>query len=955
MKNAVEIKTGHPAEHGKLFQVIFEQAGVGVALFSTASGKFLKINKKYCDIVGYSEEEMLNTDFQSITYPEDLKSDFEIIELLKSGKIREFSKEKRYIHKNGDIVWVNITVSPMWDFGEKPDYHITVVQDITQRKANEKQIKLHEEHIKNLLDLHRMRGATEKELIDFTLESGLNILKSKIAFIGLISEDETHMINFGRSKEVMNECAISQIPVQYLIAKAGLWGEIVRQRRHIIENDYETSSLYKKGYPQGHVPIKRFLGVPIFSGNRIVAVAAFANKLSEYTESDASSLTSLLNEMWDILEHRRAENAILIGKKYFKSVFDSMNDAFFIHDGNTGQILDVNQRMCQMYGYTHDEALRLSIEDISAGIEPYTQKYALEKLEKAKSGQPHVFEWLAKDKTGRTFWIEVNTRYDLIAEEGRFFVTVHDITERKQAEDTLKEAILKARSEKNKSEAIISALGDGLIIQDKDYKIIYQNKIQTEIFGEHNGEFCYKVYEGRETICEDCPVERTFSDGKIHRSERAVKIGSGISYFELISSPLRDPDGNIIAGIKIVRDMTEKRQVEEEMRSTKDRLQFLLSASPAIIYTLNTSGDFGATYLSENVTKLLGYRSSDFTENLSFWQDRIHPDDKERVISNLESIFESGQQIIEYRFLDKDGVYRWMRDELTLIRDENGMPREIAGYWIDITKSKHAQEERMQLLAKEQSARAEAEAAKKLEKLKSMFIASTSHELRTPLNSIIGFTGVLLQGWSGELNQEQKEYLEMINSSSKHLLELIIDILDISKIESGSIDLKVSVFDLREVVDEAITTLGENIKEKGLEMIIEVKNIYMKTDRMRLLQCIMNLIGNSVKYTEKGNIKISAKNIENKVDISVTDTGIGIKTQDIPRLFTPFVRLESPLTPKTSGTGLGLYLTKKLARDVLGGEIYVKSKFGKGSTFTIQIPVEVETTGQRIFRVDKKA
>jgi len=295
-----------------------------------------------------------------------------------------------------------------------------------------------------------------------------------------------------------------------------------------------------------------------------------------------------------------------------------------------------------------------------------------------------------------------------------------------------------------------------------------------------------------------------------------------------------------------------------------------------------------------------------------------------------------------------------MRDELTLIRDENGKPREIAGYWIDITKSKQAQEERMQLLAKEHAARAEAEAARKLDRMKSMFIASTSHELRTPLNSIIGFTGVLLQGWSGELNQEQKEYLEMINSSSKHLLELIIDILDISKIESGSIDMKVSVFDLREVVDEAITTMGENIKEKGLEVSIEVENIYMKTDRMRLLQCIMNLIGNSVKYTEKGSIKISAKIIENKVDISVTDTGIGIKTQDIPRLFAPFVRLESPLTPKTSGTGLGLYLTKKLARDVLGGEIYVKSKYGKGSTFTIQIPVDVETTGQRIFRVDKK-
>jgi PAS domain S-box-containing protein len=507
---------------------------------------------------------------------------------------------------------------------------------------------------------------------------------------------------------------------------------------------------------------------------------------------------------------------------------------------------------------------------------------------------------------------------------------------------------LEAQNEKNKSEAIISALGDGIIIQDKDYNIVYQNKIQTEIYGEHDGELCYKVYEGRDTICEDCPVERTFRDGKIHRSERAVHIGSGISYFELISSPLRDPEGNIIAGVKIIRDMTEKRQAEEEVRSTKDRLQFLLDSSLAVIYACKAFGDFGATYISENVTKLLGYMSSDFTENPLFWQDRIHPDDKERVISNLESIFESEHQILEYRFLNKDGIYMWMRDELTLIRDENGKPREIAGYWLDITQHKRAEEERMHLMAKEQSARAEAEAAKKLEKLKSIFIASTSHELRTPLNSIIGFTGVLLQGWSGELNKEQKEHLEMINSSSKHLLELIIDILDISKIESGSIDLKVSVFDLRGVVDEAIKSLRASIKEKGLDISIEMEEISMRSDRTRLLQCIMNLVGNSVKYTEKGSIKISAKITENKVDISVTDTGIGIKNQDIPRLFVPFVRIESPLILKTSGTGLGLYLTNKLARDVLGGEIHVISKYGKGSTFTIQIPLEVEKTGKII-------
>jgi signal transduction histidine kinase len=226
--------------------------------------------------------------------------------------------------------------------------------------------------------------------------------------------------------------------------------------------------------------------------------------------------------------------------------------------------------------------------------------------------------------------------------------------------------------------------------------------------------------------------------------------------------------------------------------------------------------------------------------------------------------------------------------------------------------------------------------------MKSMFIASTSHELRTPLNAIIGFSSLVLAGLSGELNPEQKMQIGIVHSSAKHLLALISDVIDLSKIEAGKIDVNISQFDLREIVDEVVTTLDSSIKEKRLNVRVEVENIPMRTDRMRLFQCLLNIIGNAVKYTENGSIKVSAKKRDNNVDISITDTGIGIKTEDIPRLFEPFVRLESPLTLKTSGTGLGLYLTKKLAKDFLRGDIDVKSEPGKGSTFILKIPGEIQ-------------
>jgi signal transduction histidine kinase len=184
---------------------------------------------------------------------------------------------------------------------------IRTIHYAIERKRAEEETRLHENRLKNLLDLHRMGDATEKEIFDFTLEAGLRTVPSEFAFVGIISADEAVMIIHAWSRGAMGQCAITEKPIHFPIAEAGLWGEIVRQRRPIIVNDYNTSAEFKKGYPEGHVPIKRFLGIPIFSADRIVAVAAVANKVSEYTESDVSSLTSLLHEMWNLIDRKRAE------------------------------------------------------------------------------------------------------------------------------------------------------------------------------------------------------------------------------------------------------------------------------------------------------------------------------------------------------------------------------------------------------------------------------------------------------------------------------------------------------------------------------------------------------------------------------------------------------------------------------------------------------------------------
>jgi len=232
---------------------------------------------------------------------------------------------------------------------------------------------------------------------------------------------------------------------------------------------------------------------------------------------------------------------------------------------------------------------------------------------------------------------------------------------------------------------------------------------------------------------------------------------------------------------------------------------------------------------------------------------------------------------------------------------------------------------------------------KELDQLKSMFIASMSHELRTPLNSIIGFTGMTLQGLSGELNDEQKDNLARAYKSAKHLLALISDVIDISKIEAGRVESFREKVSLKEIVEEAVASVEPQMKEKGLALELDIlADVQLTTDRKRLLQCLLNFLSNAVKFTEAGKVAVTSRELDGCVEVAVSDTGIGISEKDLPKLFEAFERLDSHLRVKAGGTGLGLYLTKKLVTDILHGDVSVQSREGEGSTFSLRVPIDTE-------------
>ncbi len=344
----------------------------------------------------------------------------------------------------------------------------------------------------------------------------------------------------------------------------------------------------------------------------------------------------------------------------------------------------------------------------------------------------------------------------------------------------------------------------------------------------------------------------------------------------------------------------------------------------------------------------------------------VHPDDRDYVEhSRVLALRGEAPLNIEHRIVRADQQVRWVQEVREWYSDANGQGDKITGIVIDITERKQAQ---LQLLeakqtleqtvvertAQLQAALVQAEAA---DRAKSAFLATMSHELRTPLNSILGFTGMLLQSLAGPLNPEQSKQLGMVRGSARHLLELINDVLDISRIEAQQLQVLHEPFDLAPVVERVVGSVAPQAAGKGLTLATELPAgpIEMVGDRRRVEQVLINLLGNAIKFTERGGVSITVRTHDRPgasaaagkasvVCLEVADTGIGIAQDDLDKVFRPFHQVDSGLTRTHEGTGLGLAICRRLV-ELMGGTITVHSLPGAGTTFTVTLP-EAGVTGQ---------
>ncbi len=371
----------------------------------------------------------------------------------------------------------------------------------------------------------------------------------------------------------------------------------------------------------------------------------------------------------------------------------------------------------------------------------------------------------------------------------------------------------------------------------------------------------------------------------------------------------------------------------------------LLENLPQKIFVKNSDSFYVSC--NENFARDLNIQSSEIKGKTDY--DFYSKDSAEKYRREDSAILASGKLLETEEFENRDGQTYWTQVIKIPIKDSNGLVIGIQGIFWDITERKLAELElenyRLQLEERVKERTAELEIAKEraesADQLKSAFLATMSHELRTPLNSIIGFTGMLLQELPGPLNDEQKKQLRMTQKSGRHLLSLINDILDLSKIEAGQLNLSTDRFKISDVIQNVIDLSKPFAQSKNLLLTATVDSEIpdIVSDQFRVQQVIINLVNNALKFTEVGSVKVEAIKNGKHLVVRVIDTGMGIEGDKIKTLFKPFIQIDSGVARKHEGTGLGLSISKKLMT-MLGGTISVKSEHEKGSIFAIELPLE---------------
>ncbi|MBN1484880.1 MAG: PAS domain S-box protein [Chloroflexia bacterium] len=652
--------------------------------------------------------------------------------------------------------------------------------------------------------------------------------------------------------------------------------------------------------------------------------------------------TGRLILLHDITKRKRTERALQESEAKYEQLFSHLPIGIF-RTTMDGQILEANPACMEMLGFG-------SLEDMNAfGLgNLYVDEGVREHiLDLAQIGPVSDYELRFRRSDGHILHVSIRATlsYDESGEPLYLDGTLRDISEWKKAEAALRESESRYRQ-------LVENAPLGIISVNREGQVIDVNPELLSLLGSPSAE------ETRDINVLQYPplMEAGVADELRHCLAGASTVsehpytsywGKKV-YLRVHLTPIRDAQGEIVGAQGMVEDISERQLAEEALRESEERLKLALEGAEVGLWDLDmTAGPEGEGMMVTGLVDFLGYAPEERVSTEEGWRRMMHPEDWPRVEAALGRYFEGEAPLfeVEHRLRSRSRRWVWVLLRGKVVAwDEQGRPARMTGIYQDVSERKQAEVELRQ--AKE--------AAEAANRAKSLFLANMSHELRTPLNAILGFTQLMER--DPALAPEQRENLDTIARSGEHLLMLINDVLEMSKIEAGRTVLYEHNFDLQRTLADLESMFRLRALDKGLQLLLERSADlpqYVRADEGKLRQVLINLLSNAVKFTQEGQVtlRVACAEAEPGVDVDrvrlqveVEDTGVGIAAEDLEKIFDPFVQTDKG-HQTSEGTGLGLSISRQYL-GLMDGHLWVRSTLGQGSVFGFEVPIQLAESAE---------